>query len=77
MTTYKFCIEVEVIDKDALATRALHHLVVFDGMSTDGANEMIYPEGPDAGPYIEACLTAVFDPGSSPSGTQIHGSSTE
>jgi hypothetical protein len=77
MTTYKFCIEIEVIDKDALAAAALHHLIYNDGMCYDEANEMIYPEGSGADPSVEACLTAILHPIESPLGTQLHGSFTE
>ena len=77
MTTYKFCIEIEVTDVDKLAATALHHLTAIDGLELDEANEMVYPEGPGTDPNVETCLIAIFDPGSSPSGTQIHGSFTE
>jgi hypothetical protein len=77
MTIYKCCIEVEVTDVAKLAATALHHLTYKDGVDSDDANEMIYPEGPGTDPDIEACLIAIFDPGSSPSGTEIRGSFTE
>lgn len=79
MTTYKFCIEIEVTDVAELGATALRRLFVIDGMPIDEANEMIYPDGtgPGIGPDIEACLAAIFDPGLSPSGTRIFGSFTE
>lgn len=77
MTTYKFCMEVEVTDEAELVTHALHRLIHNDGLSSDEANETVYPEGPGTDPSVEACLIAIFDPGRSPIGTQIHGSFTE
>jgi hypothetical protein len=77
MTIYKFCMEIEVTHVAKLEATALYHLTYKDGMDLDDAKEMIYPEGPETDPDIEACLRAILDPGSSPSGTRIHGSFTE
>lgn len=69
--TYTVSIDVEVLDANELFKTAMKHATEVDSMSEGDARELLAPEGDID---IRACLMMVFDPGVSPDGTSINGS---
>lgn len=69
---FTFTMDVEIYDPTALFNVALERMIE-DGLDQADAVDMLKPGGDlDIG----ACLVAIFDPGVSPAGVQIQGSTS-
>lgn len=75
MPNHIFHLELVVNDPEALYTAAHAHVRNVDGLSWWEATEALQPEPGEIS--IEACLTALLDPGRSPPGTSIQESWVE
>ena len=72
-TTYKFSMYVQVSDE-----QSLHDAAYTRGLAEGVAEESIYDMlGTRDEPDVSSCLRMMFDPGESPSGTEILDSEVE
>lgn len=72
--SYEITLHVRVYDPSALHAAALAHAIKVDEMDETHARSLI---GPADEPDVSACLTILFDPGVSPDGCTIQGSTVE
>lgn len=72
-TIYAISIDIEVTDRETLYNTALAH-AVNDGESEEDVAGRLRPDGEID---VSACITQLYDPGSSYGGTEIQDSSVE